>query len=116
MQAISESTIGRLIKDLKAKGKIIDCKESLRLNAASGKLMQRKKKLEKKLRRKGYIPKQPGDLVQMDSITYFTEGIKRYFITAVDLVTGFGFAYTYPKLNSLNESKMFLNPFTLICF
>lgn len=47
LPVISESTIGRLIKDLKAKGKIVDRKECLRLNAASGKLIQRKKKLEK---------------------------------------------------------------------
>ena len=113
LKSISESTIGRVICDLKARGKLVDPRQHLRLHAGSGRLMVRKQKLERKQRRKDYMPQQPGDLVQIDSISYVGERLKRYFVTAVDLVCGFGFAYCYPKLNSLN-ARDFYQKFTSV--
>jgi len=113
LKSISESTIGRVIGDLKARGKLVDPRQHLRLHAGSGRLMVRKQKLERKQRRKDYMPQQPGDLVQIDSISYVGERLKRYFVTAVDLVCGFGFAYCYPKLNSLN-ARDFYQKFTSV--
>ena len=103
---ISESSIGRLIKYLKQSGRIDDRNIKLRIHGGSGKLMVRKKKRVKKIRRKGYMPKQPGDLVEIDSITIFVDGVKRYLITAIDLVTKFTFSLAFTNLNSRN-SKLF---------
>lgn len=107
LATVSESTIGRIIKDLKKQGKLFNSRQKLRLIGSTGRLVVRQRKLEKKLRRKGYMPKKPGDLVQIDSITFFLEGIKRYVISAVDLVTGFAFAYGYTRKNSTNAKDFF---------
>lgn len=101
--SVSESTVGRVIKDLKAHGAIPDVSRKLSFYAQTGRFVLRKTRArQKKLRRKGYRPRAGGDLVQMDSVTFFLEGIKRYILTAYDLETGFGFACSYPSLTSLN--------------
>lgn len=111
IKKISVSTIGRIIKDLKEKGKIMDIKKKLSLDARTGKLYERKKKKHrKKLRLKGYKPTNAGDLVQIDSISIFKNGIKRYIITAVDVFTRFSFAYVYKNLSSLS-AKDFMEKF-----
>lgn len=97
----SESTVGRILEDLRQRGKLQEVWEELRMHARTGKLVAKKKKARiRKLRRKGYRPQRPGDLVQMDSLFVFVEGLKRYLITAIDLQTGFGFAIAYPNLSS----------------
>ena len=97
----SESTVGRILEDLRQQGKLPELREELRIHARSGKLVAKKKKPRlHKLRRKGYCPRAPGDLVQMDSVFVFVEGMKRYLITAIDLQTGFGFALAYPHRSS----------------
>ena len=53
------------------------------------------------------MPQNPGDLVQIDSITFFLDNIKRYVISTLDLVTGFAFAYGYKRLNSANAKDFF---------
>jgi transposase InsO family protein len=101
MRCPSESTVGRILQDLRKRGELRDSLPELRMSARSGKLfLQKKKPRIPKVRRKGYQPQGPGDLVQMDSILVFVEGIKRYLITAIDLKTGFAFAYAYPVLSS----------------
>jgi putative transposase len=55
----------------------------------------------------GYEVKQPGDLFQIDSIVRFEHGIKRYIITAIDVVSKFAFAYTY-KSHSSASTKDFI--------
>ncbi len=102
--SVSLSTIGRVLKDLKEKGLILDSSKKLSFYAKSGKFFLRKKKRKKKKRRKGYRPEKGGDLVQMDSITIFLDGIKRYIITSYDLKTGFAFAYAYSSLSSSNAT------------
>lgn len=97
---ISESTIGRIIKDLKQKGLITDFDSRLTFNAVTGRFYSKKYIRRKKLRRGCYNPQKPGDLVQMDSITIFLNNIKRYIITAIDLKTDFAFAYAYESLSS----------------
>jgi len=107
----SESTVGRLLEDLRQHGKLSELREELRIHARTGKLVAKKKKLRlRKLRRKGYCPRQPGDLVQMDSVFVFVEGLKRYLITAIDLQTGFGFALAYPNRSSTTATD-FLHRF-----
>ncbi len=99
LSAISESTIGRIIKELKDKGRL---PQHLKLSyyARTGKLVARKKKKIKKLRRKDYQPKKAGDLAQIDAIELFIDGTKRYIITAIDVYARFAFAFAYKSLSS----------------
>jgi len=110
IETVSESTIGRVIKDLKELGMLMDNNIKATIHGGSGNLIFKKKKRIKKLRRKGYKPKKPGDLVQIDSIAVFFEGVKRYLITGIDLSTKFAFAMAFTKLNSKN-SKIFFTKF-----
>jgi len=48
----------------------------------------------------GYEVKDPGDLFQIDTIVRFEHGIKRYLLTAIDVVSKFAFAYTYKSHSS----------------
>lgn len=83
----SASTIGRMLGDLKRRNQ-----KKLSLYGNMGKLIERKpKKQRKKLRSKGYH----GALAKADTIIRFTNGIKRYILTGIDLETKFAFAYAY---------------------
>ena len=65
-------------------------------------------KKRKKLRIKGYRPKQQGDLIQIDTAVKFINGIRRYIITAIDTKSDFAFAYTYKSPSSQNTKDFFL--------
>lgn len=52
----------------------------------------------------GYEVKDPGDLFQIDTIVRFEYGIKRYLMTAIDVVSKFAFAYTYKNHSSQSAS------------
>lgn len=105
LKLISESSVGRVIADLKASGRLPDRSVRLLVVNGDGHLITRMKRLRrKKQRRNGYQPQGPGDLVQMDSLAVFRDKIKRYVYTAVDVDGRFGFAYSYPNLNSQNAS------------
>ena len=98
----SESSVGRIIRDLKEEGKIPGTTR-VYLNGRSGKLHAREaRRPTKKARRRGFHPTLPGDLVEIDTISIFTDGLKRYVLTAVDLPTRFAFAYTYKSSSSAN--------------
>lgn len=108
IKPVSESTVGRLIRDLKEKGRLPAFKKT-GLNGETGKLLFRDKSSPvKKLRRKGFHPKLPGELVEIDTVSIFVDGLRRYLITAIDLPTRFAFAYTY-KSNSSSSARDFLN-------
>lgn len=98
IRTISESTIGRIIK---LHGFYMQPKRVSHF----GKI--KTLRYRKKLRVKGYKPKYPGDLVQLDSIIRFRDGIKSYIITAIDLVSGFAFAYGYNSLSSKSALDFF---------
>jgi len=118
IQLPSISTIGRILSYLKKKDKIPTGRR-VYLSARTGRILERlPKKKKKKLRRKGYQPTQPGDLVQIDTIVKFINGLKRYIITAIDLNSDFAFAYTYTTASSLNTKDFFdklssVAPFTV---
>lgn len=115
---ISESTVGRVISELKKNGKI-PRKFKASLNGKTGRVFIRNPKpKKKKLRRKGYQPEQAGDLLQIDAIVKFIWGIKRYIITAVDLKSDFAFAHAYTHLSSKSAQDFFnklqqVAPFTI---
>jgi len=96
---ISESTIGRIIKELKKDGKLPQ-HQKLSYYARTGKLVVRQRQKTKKLRRKDYQPENAGDLMQIDAIELFIDGTKRYLITAIDIYAKFAFAFAYKSLSS----------------
>ena len=107
LERISESTIARRIKYLKGKNWLRDDIQ-LSFNGKSGKVSERKKRRKKKKERIGkYKPNLPGDLLQVDTIVRYYNGIKRYIITAIDIKTRIAFAYTY-KNKSSKSAKDFL--------
>ena len=102
VKPISESTVGRIIHDLKAKGKL-PRSNKVTLNGRTGTLLLREPRpKKKKMRRKGFLPVLPGDLVQMDTVSIFTAGLRRYIFTAIDVSTRFAFAYAYKSASSAN--------------
>src|SRR3989344_4571592 len=90
------STVGRMLDDLKKQGRLKDPKR-FSLSGKTGRLIEKKLKQSKpKLRSKGY----QGALAKADTIVRFTNGIKRYILTGIDLETEFAFAYAYTSHSS----------------
>jgi len=98
LKTVSESTIGRIITNKKF---FFHPKKITHF----GKIV--KTEYRKKLRRKGYQPAYPGDLLQIDSITRFKDGLKRYILTAIDCKGEFSFAYSYSSLSSKSAQDFF---------
>jgi len=121
-QTISESTMGRLIGDLKQSGRLNSgVRLGIRVSGSgSNKVYEVKpRKRIKKRRRGNYYPKHPGDLVQVDCITKYIDGIRRYVISAIDYKSSFAYSYAYKTLTSANARDFFLKlqavaPFTII--
>jgi transposase InsO family protein len=110
IKPVSESTVGRIIHDLKARGKLPNSNR-VSINARTGDLVFRQQhKLRKKERRRDFRPQVPGDIVQMDTVSIFACGIKRYIFTAIDISTRFAFACAYRSNSSANGSD-FLRKF-----
>jgi putative transposase len=99
LKTIHPSTIGRIIKK---KNFFFHPKKVTHF----GKIV--KIQYKKKLRKKGYTPQSPGDLLQIDSITRFKDGLKRYILTAIDCKGEFSFAYSYSSLSSKSAQDFFL--------
>ena len=96
----SESTVGRIIHDLKARGRLPG-RVRAGIDGRTGKLHIREaRKAAKRMRRKGFYPKLPGELVEIDTVDIFVDGLKRYLVTAIDLPTRFAFAYIYRSSSS----------------
>lgn len=111
IRPVSTATIARVITDLKRAGRLHDNPVKLSYNALTGRISGRVgRKRIKKLRRKDYVPQNPGDLVQVDSVAVFMDGLKRYIVTAIDLRTRFAFACAYGNLSSLS-AKDFMEKF-----
>ena len=92
----SASTVGRMLGDLKTQGKLRN-PTKLSVSGKTGRLIERTPQTQRrKLRSKGY----EGGLVKADTIVRFTNGIKRYILTAIDLESEFAFAYAYTSHGS----------------
>jgi len=116
LRTVSESTVGRVIGDLKKQGKL-PTRTRFSLNARTGRLIERPvKPYRLKPRRKDYRPRKPGDLVQIDAVCLFEEGVKRYIISCIDLVTRFAFAWCYRSLSSLSAKDLLLKFLSLAPF
>jgi len=88
LKTVSISTIGRIIK-----------KHNMFYYVKKKKKHYNKNR-EKKLRRGDYKPTKAGDLVQIDTVVLFDFGIRRYLISAIDLVSRFSFSYCYKNPSS----------------
>jgi len=96
---ISESKIGRIIKDKK----IYHHRQKVAHNGQL-KTIKRKKKERKP---KEFVAKEPGDLIEIDTIVKYVWQVKRYIITAVDVHSRYTFAYCYERANSYNSRDFF---------
>ncbi len=100
LEAPSEPTVGRILADMRRAGKLA---VPLRHSAKTGSLLERRGRAGKpKPRRDGYLPAVPGDLLQVDGVTTFALGSRRYTFTAVDLVSRWAFSRTYASASSRN--------------
>jgi transposase InsO family protein len=102
---LSASTIGRMLTDLKRQG-VLPKKPNLSYYAKTDTFREKTLIKRKKLR----SSKHEGGLVKADSIVRFTDGIKRYVVTAIDKETKFAFAYAY-KNHSSNAATDFMKKF-----
>jgi len=98
---ISVSTIGRIIKDKN----IYHHKQKIYHNGRIKVITRNNNKLRKP---KDYNIEHPGDLVQIDTVIRFVNGVRRYIITAIDVNLRYGFAFTYNNHSSI-KSKDFVN-------
>jgi putative transposase len=93
---LSHSTVGRILGDLKQAGQLPD-PVRVSLSGKTGRMIERKPpKQRQKLRSKGHA----AGLVKADTIVRFTNGVKRYIVTALDRETKFSFAYAYKSHSS----------------
>lgn len=99
LAVISESTIGRIVKEKK----IYHHRQKVAHNGQI-KIIQRRKKLRKP---KEFKVNGPGDLIEIDTVVKFAWGVKRYIITAVDVHSRYTFAFSYGRANSLNARDFF---------
>jgi transposase InsO family protein len=99
---VSISTIGRIISHLKEK-RLLTSNNKYFLSGKTGQmLLRRKLSKKKKIRKRNYVSTYPGDLLQIDTIIKFKDGLKRYIVTAIDNYGKFSFAYTYSTASSIN--------------
>lgn len=101
----SGSTVGRMLLDLKKKGKL-PSHIKLSYYAKSDSFREKTAIKRTKLRSKGHT----GGLVKADTVIRFTNGIKRYIVTALDKEGKFGFAYAY-KNHSSSATTDFMQKF-----
>ena len=106
-QIPSASTIGRIIKALRELGRLPN-KQKININGATGKLHVVVKKRRKKLRREGYKPEKPGDLVQMDGVITYCYGRRIYILNAIDYVSAKAVSVILPS-NKACYTATFLN-------
>src|SRR3989344_901036 len=102
---LSASTVGRMLLDLKKKGKLPSYTK-LSYYAKSDSFREKTLIKRTKLRSKNH----EGSLVKADTIVRFTNGIKRYIVTALDRDGKFAFAYAY-KNHSSNATTDFMQKF-----
>jgi putative transposase len=109
----SVSTIGRVINDLKAQGRLVKGKRLSNYARTRHLTVTTHKARIKKDRRGDYYPLVPGDLIQLDCVIKFINGIRRYVISAIDYRSQFAFSMGYSSLSSA-KAKDFLDKFIAV--
>lgn len=115
IDSVSESTIGRIIEDLKERGQLPDYYIRTTINGKTGNLRVKSTGKNKTVKPRigSYKSKEPGDVVQVDAIEIFLDGIRRYILCALDIKTRFAFAFSYKSLSS-NTARDFLQRFQTV--
>jgi len=96
---LSPSTVGRILNDLKKQG-LLPKSTKLSYYAKSDTFREKTTKKRKKLRSNGHT----SGLVKADSVVRFTNGIKRYIVTAIDKESKFAFAFAYKNHSSASAT------------
>ena len=104
-QLPSVSTIGRIIKIMRELGRL-PSKQKVSVNGLTGKLHVVVRKKKKKLRRDGYKPKKPGDLVQMDGVITYCYGRRVYILNAIDYVSERAVSVILPSSKSCHTAEV----------
>ena len=117
LDKISESSIGRIIRRLKNNGKIPAYKR-LSYYAKKDRFKEHHYCQGQKLRRAGYYPKHPGELMQIDCVIKVRNGVRRYIVSAIDYTSSFAYSYAYKSLSSASTSDFMdklitVAPFTI---
>ncbi len=107
----SVSTVGRILGDLKAQGRL-PRHAKLSVFARTGRMYPNHMRHTTitKARRGDYYPSMPGDLVQIDCVVKFINGMRRYVVSAIDYRSEFAFSLAYSSLSSA-RAKDFLDRF-----
>ena len=92
---LSASTVGRMLNDLKRRAIAVFRQDNPQWQdrPANGKKTEENQEETPE-------PGHTGGLVKADSIVRFTNGIKRYIVTAIDKEAKFAFAYAYKSHSS----------------
>ena len=104
-QVPSTSTIGRIMKVMRELGRL-PSRQKLTLNGTTGKLYVVRKKRKQKLRRDGYRPKEPGDLVQMDGVIAYGYGKRVYILNAIDYIASKAISIILPSNKSCYTAEV----------
>lgn len=101
----SASTIGRIIKAMRELGRL-PSKQRVTINGVTGKLHIVVRRRKKKLRRDGYVPKKPGDLVQMDGVVTYCYGKRVYILNAIDYISAKAISIILPGNKSYQTAAI----------
>lgn len=105
---IGNSTVGRIINDLKSKGELNKFQRVSYYASSDRHNIYIKHKISK-IRRKGYAPTKQGELIQMDSIILHFNGKKYYVITAIDVYTRKTWTTTTLSHSSIPTRDLLIN-------
>lgn len=86
---LSFSTVGRIMQAMKKRGVLPQYRPPKHISM-----------MRKKIRRNGFLPKQAGELFELDTVVTSINGTKRYTLTAIDLYGRFAYARTYMSASS----------------
>jgi putative transposase len=110
---LSVPKVGRILKDLKEQN-LLPRYAKVSLYAKSGTLVERKPTKVIKKRLKRYTSTHPGDVMQIDTVVRFINGIKRYTTTGIDVYGRFAFALTYTNHSSKSAAD-FVEKLVHVC-
>ena len=104
---VSASYVGRVVKDLKARGLLVPT-QKLSYYARTGRFREKVQIQRTKVRRK----QKQG--LELDTVVRFIDGVKRYILTAIDVERKFAFAGAYSTHSSASASD-FLTKLVRVC-
>jgi hypothetical protein len=115
IKGVSESTVGRIIKEFKERGILTkELPKNFTFEARTRNILSKTKNQKTKQNiikfRRGkekYTPKQPGDLIQIDTEEERLHGKKLFIISAIDYKSAFVFSFVSKTLNSTMAKTFF---------